>query len=158
MIEPGTRRAHFFRPEDDDREGSYRESHCRPLQGMEVVAEHPDLFHELRGDFLHGQPEEVFDLGAEDQYGDARGETHRDGIRDELDRRAEPGQAHRQQHDAGHDRADRQIGDAVFGDDPINNHDECTGRSADLDPRTSERGDDEAGDDGGENAGLGFDS
>ena len=49
------------------------------------------------------EPEEILDLRRGDQHGDAVGETDGDGAGDELDRRAQPGQAHHDQHHAGHD-------------------------------------------------------
>ena len=51
----------------------------------------------------HLQPEQVLDLRGEDDDGDPAREAGDDGVRDELDRAAEPGEAHRRS--AGRPRA-----------------------------------------------------
>ena len=100
------------------------------------------------------EAEEVFDLGGGDQQGDAVGEADDDGTGDELDGGAEAGEAHDEQHDAGHERDQREAGDAEAGDDAGDDDDEGAGGSADLGARAAEGGDEEAGDDGGVEAGL----
>ena len=58
----------------------------------------------------------------------------------------------------GHDGADGEIFRAVFGADAVKNDDERAGRPADGDLGAAQRRNDEARDDGRENAGLGFDA
>ena len=58
-----------------------------------------------------------------------------------------------EQH-AGHQRGDGESVDAVLLHDAVDDHDERAGRSADLHARAAERGDEEAGDDGGPQAAV----
>ncbi len=62
-----------------------------------------------------------------------------------------------EQH-AGHERRDGESVDAVLLDDAVDDDDERAGRSADLDARAAERGDEEAGDDRGPQPAVGRDA
>ena len=106
------------------------------------------------GNFVEMQSEEIFDLGAGDQNGDAVGEADDDRPRNELHRRAHAGRAQDDEHHARHHRAHEQAVDAVYGDDAGDHHDERAGRPADLRLRSAQRRDQEAGDDGAVDAGL----
>ena len=145
-------------PKQDDRYRAERQRDRGPLHGPEVCTQRLQLLHEVRRHRVQIQTEEILDLGTEDQHGDSAGEPHRDRVGDEFDHRAHPRESHHQQYDARHHRTDEQIIQAIFGDDPIDNHDKRSGRSANLDPRPAQRGNDEAGNHGGENSGLGLDA
>ena len=62
-----------------------------------------------------GQAAEILDLRAEDENGDAAGESRRDRIGNEFDHGAQAGQAHDHKQHPGHDRADGEIFSAIFG-------------------------------------------
>ena len=103
---------------------------------------------------VDAQPEEILDLGAGDEYGDAVGETEHHRAGNELHRSAESGCAHDEEQDAGHHGAHEQAVNAVFGDDSRDHHDKRAGGTADLHARAAQRGDQEAGDDSAVDAGL----
>ena len=121
----------------------------------------PDGLHhgeELRGDLVDAQPQEVADLSEEDQHRDAVGEAHDDGLRHELDQAPEPEEAHGHEHGPRHQRADHQVGEAVTVDDAVDDDDEGAGGAAHRHPGAAESRDQEARDDGGDDAGFGLHS
>ena len=61
---------------------------------------------------------------------------------------AELGDAQYHEYHAGHDRSHDEPVDAVSLDDSVDDHDERSGRPADLDTRATECGDQESADDG----------
>ncbi len=83
---------------------------------------------------LDAQSEEVLDLCAGDQDGNAVGEAEHYWTRDELHRSAQSGGAHDEQQDAGHHGAHEQAVDPVLGDDCRYHHDKRPGRPANLHP------------------------
>ena len=101
------------------------------------------------------QAEEILDLGAGDQDGDAVGEADDHGSRNELDSRAHARDAHDHQQDAGHHRAHEEAIDTVECNNARDDNDESAGGSSDLGFRTAQRGDQETGDDGAVDTGLG---
>ena len=70
-------------------------------------------------------------------------------MRNELDRRSHPGDAEYHQDDASHQRRDDQPVDAEALHDSVNDYDERSGRSSDLDTRSTQRGDQKPRDDRG---------
>ena len=121
-----------------------------PARGRERDHARP----ELAGHDLQVEAEEVAQLGAGDEDGDAVREADDDRARDEADGDAHAGEPHDDQHDAGHHRAHEQAVDAVLRDDAGDDDDERAGRPGNLHARTAQRRDDEAGDDGAVDAGL----
>ena len=100
------------------------------------------------------QPKEIFDLRRGDQQRDAVGEADRHRARNELDRRAQAGEAHDQQQNARHDSDQRQAGHAEFRDDAGDDHDKGARRPADLSARSAQRRNQKPGHDGRIEAGL----
>ncbi len=123
---------------------------------MPVEGSH--FFNEVGGNGIKLKTEKILDLRGEDEDGDAVGETDRDRTGDIPDDRSHPRSAHENENKAGHHGADRQIGQAVLLDDPVDDDDKGAGGPADLHPRTSQSRDDETGNDGGENARAGRDA
>ena len=121
---------------------------------VEVPADRREAADELTRILGHPQPEKVADLRAGDEDRDTVRESHHDRPGDETDGSASAGHAKDDEHDARHHRAHVQAGDAVLRDYPGNDHDECASGAADLNPRSAERRDDEAGDDRAVDAGL----
>ena len=68
-------------------------------------------------------------------------------MRNKLDRRAELGDAEHDEYQASHNGRHDEAVDPVSLDDSVDDHDECAGRSADLDARSAESRDQESGDD-----------
>ena len=77
-----------------------------------------------------------------------------------MNRTAVPksGEAHHDEHDAGHGGAHQQSGNAELDDDAANKHHEGPGRPRDLAARAAERRDNEAGDDRRVDAGFRLDA
>ena len=86
----------FSRPKFDDRERDSRQPQRRPLKCAGMLEEHLQLIHKLSRDLLNAQTEEIFDLRAENEHGDSRGEAHRNRIGNEFDHRAQPRHPHDQ--------------------------------------------------------------
>ena len=146
----GDLRGHF-RPQDEDREAEYTDAQRPGIERPEIFRYRFDLFHGLD---RHGagrirQTEEILQLADEDRDRDARGESDGDGAGDEADQFAEAQNAHDDQQDAGHDSRHHKALQAGIGDDARDDGRERCGRSRDLDFAAAERGDQEAGDDGG---------
>ena len=78
------------------------------------------------------QSEKVLPLADEDDHPDARGEPHDHRIRNEFDHRTEFGQAHRQQHESGHQGSDLQAFNAVLRGNARQDHDKRASRPGDL--------------------------
>ena len=109
---------------------------------------------EFAGNLVQMQAEEIFDLGAGNQHGDAVGKADDHRPRNKLHRGAHAGCAQNDEHDARHHGAHEQSVDAVDGDDPGDHDDERAGGSADLSLRSAQCGDQKAGDDGAVDARL----
>ena len=118
------------------------------------LCEYAEAADEVAWDGAGAEAEEVLDLGAGDEDGDAVGEAHDAGARDELDCGAEPGDAQQNEQHAGHEGAEQEAVFAVAGQDAEDDDDKCAGGAADLAARTAQRGDGEAGDDRSVEAGL----
>ena len=89
------------------------------------------------------RPKKVLDLRGSDQHRDAVGEPDGHRPRNELDRRAQPGDAHDHQQNARHDGHHGQARHAEPGDDSGHDDDERARRTADLRARSAQRGDQE---------------
>jgi hypothetical protein len=137
--------------QEDEAGGGQRQG--RQVDGVGVGGQRLDAGEELGRQVVDLQAEEILDLGEEDDDGDAVGEADDDGDRDETDQLPHAGEAHGEQEDAGEDGRPHQVGEAVHGDDAIDDGDEGARRAADLHPRAAKGGGDEAGDDGGPDAG-----
>jgi hypothetical protein len=70
-------------------------------------------------------------------------------VRDEFDDRAKLEEAEQHENETGHERGHCQAGHTVSLDDRVDDHHERASRPSDLDTRSAECGDQEAGDDGG---------
>ena len=121
----------------------------------QCLAQHLQTAEKLAWDLFDLQAEEVLDLGAGDQHGDAVRETDDDRTRNELDHRAHAGDAESDEQNAGDERAHEQPVDAILGDDAGDHDDERAGRPADLAARATKHRDEEAGDDRAVQARLG---
>src|SRR5260370_644018 len=86
--------------------------------------------------------------------GNAFGEPSDHGRGKILPRRANAGNAEKDEQTAGHNGAHEEAVDAVFGDNAGNDYDECAGRPADLRFGAAESGHDESSDDGAIDSGL----
>jgi hypothetical protein len=93
-----------------------------------------DAAEKLGGQVVDLQPEEILDLGEEDDHSDAVGEADDDCDRDEADQLPHASQAHGEQEDAGEHGGAHQVGKAVDGDDAVDDGNEGAGRAADLHP------------------------
>jgi hypothetical protein len=110
-----------------------------------VLKQYPHACDEYAWHLARPQTQEVLDLRRGDQQRDAVGEADGHWPRDELHRSAQPGQAHDQEHAAGHERYHRQARRTKLRQDPGDNHHERACRPADLQPAASQRRDQEAG-------------
>ena len=72
--------------------GARGQQRCFQREGMKVLRQRLHAQPEHAGNFLELQTEEIFDLRAGDQDGDAVGEADDDRARNELHRRAQAGQ------------------------------------------------------------------
>ena len=155
--EPGTRRESL-----GQRTRMASDPAATPIAAGDGGAEAPSvglpLRQEVGGHGAHPEPEEVLDLGGEDDHGDPAREPGDDRVRNELDRAAEPREPHGHEQDSRQDRADRQAVEAVFFDDAVDDHDESAGGAPDLDTAPAEEGDQEPGHDGRDQSLLGRDS
>ena len=101
------------RPEQQDRERPGGDADRGQRRGAEVRGVRLPLREEVRGHGAHAEAEQVLDLRREDDHRDPAREAGDDGVRDELDRAAEPREAEDDQHAAREERDDRQPVEAV---------------------------------------------
>ncbi len=90
------------------------------------------LGDELRRQGADLEAKKILHLAREDDDGYSAGESHNYRMRNEFDRCAQSGDAECDQNDAGHQRSDDQPVDAEALNYPVDDYNECTGRSADL--------------------------
>ena len=128
------------------------------VDAVQVHDEGVDQRKEIGRRPVDGQAEQVLDLRQRDQHRDAVGEADDDRHRDVAHQHAEPEQAEREHQQAGQHGGDEQVGHAVALHDAVDDDDEGARRPADLHLRAAERRDQEAGDDGGEDALFGLDA
>ena len=134
-------------PYQNDGERSDRDEERPGVYGIECPGVGIPLRQERRRHRLHLESQEVTDLAREDDEGDAARESDGHGIRDELDGAAEAQQAERDEHDARQQRRHGEAIDAMFLHDAGHDHDERTGRPADLHPRASQQRNEKPSDD-----------
>ena len=139
---------------ENDGDGAERQQRGGAGRGPGRGGQDAQAAEELSRQRRRLQAEQIADLRAGDQDGDAVGEADHDRPRDVLHRGPEPGDAEQDQHHAGHQGAHEQPVEAVGGDDAGHDHHECPGGSADLHARAAERRDREAGDRAAIQAGL----
>ena len=106
------------------------------------------------GNCAGAQSEEILDLRGGDQHRDAVGESDDDRARNEAHRRAEAGESHRDEQDARHQRDQREAAHSEARHNAGDDDDKCAGGPADLGARAAQRGNQEAGNHRGVEAGL----
>ena len=146
------------RPGPDQAERGDGERDGHRVGARRRIRQRAQLEEEIRRQLVDLQPEEILELRQDDEHGDAVGEADDDGDRNEAHQVAEPERAHQQEQAAGQHGGEQQVGDAVALDDGVHHHHESAGRSADLHARAAQRGHQEAGHDGGEEAGFGLEA
>jgi hypothetical protein len=122
---------------------------------VRALEENLSAADEVARDGAGVKAEEVFDLSAGDEDGDAVGEADDDGARNEFDGGAKASDAEEDEEHAGHEGADQQSVEAVAGQDAEDDDDEGAGGAADLIAGAAEGGDGESRDDSGVEAGFG---
>ena len=126
------------------------------VETVAVLRQRGHLGDEVTGHLGDVKTHEVAQLRQCNQHCDAVRETDDDGHRDVPDQHAQLEQPEQEHQHPGHRRRQQQVGEAVAFDDAEDDDDEGTGRPADLHLRAAERRDQEAGNDGGDQALLGF--
>ena len=109
----------------------------------------PDARQKFAGNCADSQAEEIPELRGGNQNCDAVGEADDHHARDEADSRAQAGEAHQQEQNAGHQRHHSQAAHAKAEDDAGDDHHEGAGGTANLRARTAQRGDQKASHNGG---------
>ena len=122
--------------------------------GVPCFAKGLHAMEEVAGNMVHAQAEEIADLSAGNENGDAVGETDDYGTREVFDDSAHAGDTEKNEENAGHHGALEEAVDAVLGDDSGNDDDEGACGTANLRFGTAQSGDEEAGDDRAVDPGL----
>src|SRR5437773_5584600 len=120
------------RPQRHNQQGRDRYTQRLCVDRVKIGSEGAPLRNELRRQRAHAQSQKILHLTREDDDRDSAGESDYDGMRNELDRRAELGDAEHDEYQASHNGRDDEAVDPVSLDDSVNDYDECAGRSADL--------------------------
>ncbi len=123
--------------ENHDDERNSGEKCCAPIKRGERAAQRGHTMEEIARHCVHAETEQIADLRARDEDGNAVGETHDHRSREIFDGGTHAGRAKQKEQDAGHHRAHEQTTNAVLGDDSRDNHDERSGRASDLRFRTA---------------------
>ena len=145
-------------PQHHQRQAACTNGQCRQVPAVCVRRQHADLAEEVRRQFGCGQAQKVLHLRKPDEHRNAVGEADDDGQRHVAHQRAQFEEAHGEQQHASQRSADEQVGQAVALDDAVDDDDESTCWPADLHVGTTQGADQEAGNDGRENALLGLHS
>jgi hypothetical protein len=132
----------------DGDDGEHSDHERRGPNGPEGPGVRDQPRHEVSVLHREIQAERVGYLAHGDHDGYPGGEAHGDRIRDEADDRSHAREGHRDEHDAGHQRRDREPVVPVALHDSEHEHDEGTGRPTDLDTTSGQDGNREAGHDG----------
>ncbi len=103
----------------------------------------------------HGQPEQLVDLQQGDDKPDPRRKAGGHRVGDEADEAPHLRKAHGDENQSGQKGCDQQAAHAVRGDDRGEDDHKGRGRSADLEPRPTQRRRDEGGDDRGHQPSFG---
>ena len=143
-----------LRPDEQPAPGRPARWPARRVDASSMCAQHAAICAKKSRRHLGDvQAQQVLHLRQRDQHRDAVGEADDDRHRHVAHQRAELEQP--QQRTAARrpsDGGDQQVGQAVAFDDAVDDDDEGAGRPADLHLRAAQRADQEAGDDGGEEA------
>ena len=144
----GDLRAPFLRPDEHDGDDQRADE-----DGLEVRVEaeagvRGELFEV--GAALRDGAEEVIDLPERDDDGDAGGEAHDDGHRNEADEAAELQKSRGEQQYAGGKAGEEDALQPVLRDDADEHGAHRAGGTGDLIGRTAENGNDDAREDGGD--------
>src|SRR5262249_55901186 len=134
--------------QNHDEQGKTGEKCGAPVQRRKCLSESSHTVKEIAWDRIEAKAEEIFDLCAGDQNGDAIGKADDDRSRKIFDGRTHARRSEKEQKDARHHRADKEAVDAVLGDDSSDDNDESTGWSANLCFGSAQSGDQESGHDG----------
>src|SRR6185503_19429839 len=100
----------------------------------------------LRWHLRDVEAEEVADLVRRDDHRYPGRKSRDQRMRDELDQRSELEDPEQNENDAGHERCHGETRFAVLLHDCIDDNDKRASWTTDLHPRTTERGDQKAGD------------
>ncbi len=141
---------------DDDAHAAQGHGQCPGIEAVQVPTDRRQLGQEFGRQLRRLQPEKILDLAREDDDGDAGGEAGDQRLRQVFHQRADAQQAGHHQDDAGHQRGQHQSIVAMADDDRVHDRDEGAGRPADLETRSAQGRDQEAGDDGGDQARAGI--
>ena len=137
------------------RDGERRQSDRCRLDRAEACPDGLQLGQQRGRLVRHVEAEQLLELAGEDDDGDAGREADGDREGDVLDVGAEPQEAGGHHHQPGHQGRQHEAIVALALDDRGDEHDEGAGRSADLEAAAAEGRDQEAADDGGEQALVG---
>ena len=148
---------HESAPDDQCDQARCPQRRCGARIGVEVARDGDHARPEVAR-HVGAKPEKVFDLRARNQHADAVGKSNHDRSRNELHRGAHSGRAQHDEQDARHHGAHEQPVEAVGRHDARDDDHEGTGRAADLESRSAERGDEKAGDDGAVDSRLRLDA
>ncbi len=132
------------------------QSHCRshPIQGEKMLRIHCPFRQEVaRQSPLYLQTKQVLDLRSKDGHGNTAGEAHDNRIRDKLDDRAKPTYAQQYQEKSRQHRGHHQPrkSQGWVADDAENDYDKCACGTTYLYTASTQRGNQETTDDGGQN-------
>ena len=136
-------------PYDQYRQTDNAHKNRLPVYGGNVVSDGGKLVLGLDGtrSLGVGQAHKILDLPDNDGHGDTCGKAGGYGIRNEFDQRSKPQQTHDDQDNAGHDGGDHQTAHSLGGDYPCNNGGKGCRRPGDLHAASSQKGNEEAGND-----------
>ena len=99
---------------------------------MKMPAVVDPFVNEVRRHIRQPQTEEIIHLRTEDRQRYTCRKTHNHRVRHELNDRSQMRHTHHNQQYTRHDGRYRQPRQTVFLNDPVYNHDERTGRAANL--------------------------
>ena len=108
------------------------------MGAREVRCNHFHACEKLAWVLGHLQSEKVLDLGGRDQQRDAVGKANHNGTWNEAHCGAQSAESQKQQDHTGHHGDHEQPGEAVFRQDPRNNHHERPRGTTDLHPRSAQ--------------------
>ena len=142
-----------FRPQapqtENDGDGEQRQRDRRRFDCPDMFGDGGDLGQQGCRLVRDVEAQQILQLAGENDDRNSGREANDDRQRDVLDIGAEPQEADRDHHRAGHQRRQHQAVVAVPLDDIRDQDDEGAGRSADLKPAAAQGGDKEAADDRG---------
>ena len=146
----GDLRAPFLRPDEHDGDDQRADEDSLEVRVEAEAGVGGELFEV--GAALRDGAEEVIDLPERDDDGDAGGEAHDDGHRNEADEAAELQKSRGEQQYAGGKAGEEDALQPVLRDDADEHGAHRAGGTGDLIGRAAENGDDDAREDGGDEA------